>query len=231
MRADPLPGGSTVIPAAPPKAVLLDWDGTLVDCWGAIHRALAETLGEYGLPAWSAEETRRRVRSLKDYFPAVFGDRWETARVAFRSRYHAVHLQEMRVLPGALDLIETALGMGVPVAVVSNKTGEALRLESSHLGWTGHFHRLVGSGDAPRDKPDPAPVGVALEGTGIAPGEHVWLVGDSPIDVACARGAGCLPVVVGAADGVNEAEFGSAWRLGHCGDVAAFLRRFQTPVA
>ena len=218
-------------PALPPTAVLFDWDGTLVDAWGAIHRAMSETLTEHGLPTWPAEETRRRIRSLKEYFPQAFGDRWDTARVAFRDRYRAVHLQELRVLPGALDLIRAAAALGVPVAVVSNKTGEALRLESTHLGWDGHFHRLVGSGDAPRDKPDPAPVGVALEGTGIAPGERVWLVGDSPIDVACAVGAGCLPVVVGAADGLDEADFGAAWRLPDCHAVARVLRGYQTPVA
>jgi len=218
-------------PDAPPKAVLLDWDGTLVDAWGAIHRAMTETLLEHGLETWPAEETRRRIRSLKEYFPQAFGERWDAARIAFRDRYRAVHLQELRVLPGALDLVRAAGALGVPIAVVSNKTGEALRLEAAYLGWNAHFHRLVGSGDAPRDKPDPAPVSVALEGTGIAPGARVWLVGDSPIDVACATAAGCLPVVVGEPDGLDEADFGSAWRVGDCGRLARILRRYQNPVA
>jgi phosphoglycolate phosphatase len=33
-----------------PKAVIFDWDNTLVDSWPVIHHALNETLEAYGKP-------------------------------------------------------------------------------------------------------------------------------------------------------------------------------------
>ena len=46
---------------------------------------------------------------------------------------------------------------------------------------------------------------LALEPSGVEPGEGVWLVGDTGVDMACARNSGCVPVLLG--DGVTEEEF------------------------
>ena len=84
--------------------------------------------------------------------------------------------------------------------MVSNKTGPVLRREAAHLGWTGYFARLVGAGDAAADKPDAAPVDLALDGSGIVCGDAVWYVGDTAIDMECAANAGCVGVLLGALD-------------------------------
>ncbi len=68
---------------------------------------------------------------------------------------------------------------GIFLGVVSNKTGALLRREADRLGWSGYFGRLVGAGDAAVDKPDAAPVRLALASSGIAAGEAVWFVGDT----------------------------------------------------
>jgi HAD superfamily hydrolase (TIGR01509 family) len=57
------------------------------------------------------------------------------------------------------------------------------------------FDTIVVSGDAGVTKPDPAIFGVALEGTGLQPGEVVH-VGDSPEDVEGARAAGVTPILI-----------------------------------
>ena len=68
-------------PINPPKAILFDWDGTLVDNWPVIHAALNETLISFGHRPWTLAETMERVsRSQRDSFPLIFGDRWEAAR-------------------------------------------------------------------------------------------------------------------------------------------------------
>jgi phosphoglycolate phosphatase len=36
-----------------------------------------------------------------------------------------------------------------------------------------------------------------LEPSGIVPGETVWLVGDTGVDMECARNSGCVPVFLG----------------------------------
>ena len=53
-----------------PKAVLFDWDNTLVDTWPVIHYALNSTFLAFEKEAWSIDDTMERVRlSLRDAFP------------------------------------------------------------------------------------------------------------------------------------------------------------------
>lgn len=180
-----------------PDAVLFDWDSTLVDNWGGITRALAITFRDYGLDPWDEDQVRANAKhSMRDSFPRLFGDSWEDASKRFYESFAAVHLETLRPLPGAVELLDALAEDGVPMGVVSNKSGTYLRLEAGHLGWTGYFHRILGSQDAPRDKPAADPVHLALAGTGVTAGPGVWFVGDSAVDLACAHAAGCVPVLL-----------------------------------
>ena len=71
-----------------------------------------------------------------------------------------------------------------------------LRLEAEHFGWTARFARLVGAGDAAADKPSAAPILLALEAARASPGENIWYVGDTAVDMECAANAGCLGVLL-----------------------------------
>lgn len=187
--------------AVRPRAVLFDWDNTLVDSWGTIHHALGQTFAALGHPPWAMEETKARVRhSLRDAFPSQFGDRWEEAKRIYLDHFTAIHLERLRPQEGAEDLVRAVAAAGLYIAVVSNKTGAVLRREAAALGWTHHFARLVGAGDAIADKPDAAPMRLALDGSRIELGETVWYVGDTGIDMECAANAGCIGVLLGEMD-------------------------------
>ena len=183
---------------ARPRALLFDWDNTLVDSWDTIHEALTVTFTAMGHPPWTLQETKLRVaKSLRDSFPALFGARWEEARQRYLDAFVAIHLARLKALDGAEEMLAELTGAGLPLAVVSNKTGAVLRREAEHLGWTPHFRRLVGAGDAALDKPHAAPMLLALDGSGITCDE-AWYVGDTALDMECARNAGCLGVLLGA---------------------------------
>lgn len=181
----------------PPRAILWDWDNTLVDGWATIAAALNATFTAFSMPLWTVADTRNRVRrSLRDSFPDLFGDAWPRARDIFYAAFAEHHLQQVRLLDGA----EAALAAGGAVyqAVVSNKNGRFLRAEAAHLGVAERFAALVGAGDAAADKPDPAPIHLALAGRPA--GTDVWYVGDTRLDMDAARAAGCTAVLVGPAD-------------------------------
>ena len=189
----------------PPRAILFDWDNTLVDTWGTIQAALNAALTAMGFPAWSMEECRIRVRaSLRDTFPRMFGERWPEARDIFYATYRASHLETLRALPEAERVTSSLACQGYFLGVVSNKTGPLLRAEAAKLGWERNFGRLVGAGDAKVDKPAPDPIYLATQELGLSTYKDVWYVGDAAIDVECARHAGCIAILVGPAAGEED---------------------------
>lgn len=190
-------GQGRTISLPPPRAIVFDWDNTLVDTWPNIIHTMNATLSAMGQPVWSAEEARRRIaRSLRDSFPDLFGDRWQEAREIFYAELERSHLDMLTPLPGAAEVLRTFDDSGVPMAVVSNKTGAYLRKEIAHLGWEARFRSVFGAGDLSRDKPAPDAVLAFLGQEGLAPGADIWFVGDSPVDVEAAHAAGCASIYV-----------------------------------
>ncbi len=180
-----------------PRAVIFDWDNTLVDTWSVITSCYNATFAHFGLPPWTEVDTRARAhQSLRDAFPALFGDRWEEARAVFYRTFDVVHLDRLRAREGAELLLATLAERGLYLAVVSNKTGSALRKEVAHLGWDRFFGKVVGATDAVRDKPAGDPVIMALQPAALTPSEQVWFAGDTAVDLECAHRTGCLPVLV-----------------------------------
>jgi len=185
-----------------PRAILFDWDNTLVDTFPVIHASLSDTFVHMGHAPWTEAEVRERIRlSLRDAFPVLFAERWEEAREVFYRAFETRHLQALTAMPGAAALLAELDGMGIPLGVVSNKTGRYLRREAVHLGWDRHFRALVGAGDATRDKPEPDPAILALEACGVPMDEAVWFVGDSGVDMQIAHAAGLTPVLLRADEG------------------------------
>lgn len=180
-----------------PSAIIFDWDNTLVDTWPVIHDSMNTTLAQMGSPLWSIDETKERVRrSLREAFPDLFGDRWEIARDIFYERFRKIHLERLAVLDGAENLLKSFHEKDIYMGVVSNKSGENLRREADHLGWSRYFGQIVGAMDAKKDKPALEPVTMALAGSNIEPGTDVWFVGDTKIDMECAYNSGCLPILI-----------------------------------
>lgn len=183
----------------PPTALLYDWDNTLVDGWAGITAALNAVFIEFGHPLWTVADTRNRVRvSLRESFPVMFGDQWEHARDIFYATLRRQHLDHVAPMPGVPNVLEA--GSPWRQAVVSNKAGAFLRREVAHLGWERFFGPVIGAGDASADKPDPAPLHMALAQLAVPPGASVWYIGDTALDMQAARAAGLTAVLVGHAD-------------------------------
>ena len=191
-----------------PSVLLFDWDNTLVDGWAGITAALNAVFKAFDRPLWTPKDTRDNVRvSLRDSFPVMFGDRWEYARDIFYETLSQNHLDHVKPMPGVPEVLK--VGNAWPQGVVSNKAGAFLRREVEHLGWAGFFGPVIGAGDAVADKPDPAPIHLALSNSGRTAGRSVWYMGDTALDMQAARAAGVTAVLIGKADhdgGVERAD-------------------------
>jgi len=186
------------LPISRPRAVIFDWDNTLVDTWPVIHEALHKTFTALGHEPWTLSMVKQRVaRSMRDYFPGLFGDKWQEAADIYRQSYTDIRLEKLHALPGADAMLADLSTKNVYMAVASNKEGRNLRIEVEHLGWNPYFRQVIGASDTPRDKPAPEPVHAALKGSNISPGSDVWFIGDSEIDMECAEATSCTAIFYG----------------------------------
>jgi phosphoglycolate phosphatase len=211
---------------ARPRAVLFDWDNTLVNTWPTILECYRDTFVALGHVPWTMQEVQDRAHgSLRDHFPKLFGERAGEAERVFYETFIRIHLERLEPLPGAEELLERAHASGCFVAVVSNKVGDNLRIELAHLGWGKWIKKAVGARDAKRDKPAPDPIFMALDGTGIAPDLDVWMVGDTPADLKCAHAAGVVPVFFGGDGQLSDRlrEYPPRLYARNCNELAALL--------
>ena len=180
-----------------PRAVIFDWDDTIVDSWTTALEALNAALTGMGQAAWSDDEARRRCgASARDLFQQLFGDRWQEADKIYYDTFNRIFLKNVRIHEHVEDILKTLADNHVYLAVVSNKRGHLLRSEAAHIRFDRYFGKIVGAGDAEADKPAAAPVHMALQGSGIAAGIDVWFIGDSHTDMICALNSGCTPILL-----------------------------------
>ena len=95
--------------SATPKAVLFDWDGTLVNSWPIIHESMNQTLKAMGHAEWTIEETNERVRDLCVRLFLRFLETDGKRLAIFYAAYRAVHLERIAKKEGAEELIRCCL--------------------------------------------------------------------------------------------------------------------------
>lgn len=180
-----------------PKAVIFDWDNTLVDTWPLIHEAIDTTMEAMGREKWGLEKVRSTVhKAMRESFPEIFGDEWQKAGEIYKSTYRSINLEKIRLLPNAMELINKLEEKGIMQFIVSNKIGVTLRKEAAVLGVEKKFFSIVGSMDTSFDKPCREPVDLALLGSDLDPKkDEIWFIGDTIADVECAWNSGCRPIV------------------------------------
>ncbi len=180
-----------------PRAVFFDWDGTLVDTLPWLLKAHNHVRESLGYDAWSNEEFKEIIRySSRELYGKLYGEREEEAHAILRAFMEASHLENLKILPDALPLLEYLFEAGIPAGIVSNKRHPFLEREVAHLGW-GKFVRIaIGAGYTSQDKPAAEPLLEALRLSGLEPGQDVWYVGDSETDMLTAEAAGCSAVLV-----------------------------------
>ncbi|MEZ6185873.1 MAG: HAD family hydrolase [Planctomycetota bacterium] len=179
------------------RAVVFDLDGTLVDSLPDIAGSMNQVLRELDLPVHPLAAYRRFVgegveRLVEQALPPSASDRREAALEAFRSVYGARLTAESVVYPGIHELLA---GLGLPLAVCSNKPHPLTQRVVRELLGEVDFVCVEGE-RAPRPrKPDPAMALDVAAALSLPPAE-VAFVGDTLTDMQTAVAAGMRPLGV-----------------------------------
>lgn len=180
---------------------------------------------------WPIEKVKSTVKkSMRESFPDMFGARWEEAAAHYQQSYRALHLESLNPLPGAEATLRFLRAQPLFLGIVSNKKGDTLRLELTHLGWEHYFDVAIGAGDAASDKPSCAPARLALrEYRGPLDGS-VWFVGDTAVDLECAANLGATAILYGDHTPVNMRHDGHGFAA-HAVDHLALSQLFRQALA
>jgi len=214
------------------RTIIFDVDGTLVDSAADIHAALNHGLSLAGCGAIDFESSRLLIslgleRSLESVLEQQ-GFRLEARELArieaeCAAYYDAHVVEQTRLYPGVGETLQAFRRAGATLGVCTNKRPEPTARILSALGIAAHFGVVVARGTLPESKPHPAPLLAAIRALG-GRSESAAMVGDSAVDIDCARAAGVASIVV--AYGYSErpvAELGADNVVNHFSELSSVL--------
>jgi pyrophosphatase PpaX len=179
----------------PPRAVLFDLDGTLIDSIPLIVSSMRHAFEGHPRAPSVAEWTALVGTPLDGMIRRWALDEEDVARLKARYKEHqwAHHDAMVRAFPGVPEMLVALGARGARMALVTSKLEPSARRSLEHLGLARHFEAVVGLESTERHKPEPDPVRHALARLGARPGEAAF-VGDSPHDVLSGNAAGVATV-------------------------------------
>jgi HAD superfamily hydrolase (TIGR01549 family) len=176
----------------PLRAVLFDWDGTLVNSADKTYHCYVHVFGGFGIGFDRARFEQTYSPDWRKTYAAVGLPRehWPLADARWIDCYQGT---ESALISGTPEALARIRAHNLRQGIVSSGEGRRVRRELETLGVAGFFEAVVCGGETARRKPDPEPLVVALDRLGLDPAEAAY-VGDSPEDVQMARAASVYTV-------------------------------------
>jgi len=164
-------------------------DGTIVDAFPPIIRALNQTFIEFGMPTMSDVDVKRHTGKGDCSMTALFGERKEEAGIRFLEIHDEDYLERITPLKGAEALFKWLQSINIPIAIVTSKSQIRAEAQLEVLGWSSYFDAIIGKRQGLLEKPSPAPVLLACEQLAITPASAI-MIGDGIADMKSATRAG-----------------------------------------
>lgn len=102
--------------------------------------------------------------------------------------YRQISCQKTVLLPQAVKALELA-SQHAELGVVTTKTSKYSIELLEHMGIMHYFKVLIGREDVTYPKPDPEPIFKAISKL-QSDKNKCWMIGDTPMDILAAKGAG-----------------------------------------
>jgi HAD superfamily hydrolase (TIGR01509 family) len=192
-----------------PAACLFDLDGLLLDTEPLHARAWQEAASHFGRPLARAELLSLRGRRRQDCVRLVLGWIAETSSLmptapellAVRQPVAEALLVLAKPMPGAEGLVSRCSQRGIPMALATSSSRDAVALKTTPHPWLALITARV-FGDDPglaAGKPAPDVYLLAAEQLGVN-AQDCWAFEDSPAGAEAATAAGCRVFVLAPQD-------------------------------
>ena len=196
---------------SPPRAVVFDLDGTLLDSLPLVLAAIAHAIEPYG------------ARPTMDIFSHLGGppERFMSGLVrdpahvpdALRrmESFHRDNEQLIQPFAGAAEMIARLAGAEVPIGVWTGRDRESTDRMLRRHGLDAAFGAVVCGDDLPTHKPDPEGLREILRRLGAISDEAIY-VGDADVDVLGGVAAGVDTLLIRHARTIFPPILSRAWR-------------------
>lgn len=186
-----------------PDVIFFDWDGTISDNSENLSFAFGNALLKYGITKDELHMIRDNERNGNvDYI-------WEWAESRFDKKtfdamerhYHYLYKEVSRInytlVPQVVSVLQELQKRHIPAIVISNRNGDAVRLEAKKNNLTRYFKGIFGEHDFKGVlKPNIDFMKLAAKKAGIKY-ESCWIIGDGETDIEQGFISGCKIFFVG----------------------------------
>jgi phosphoglycolate phosphatase len=187
----------------PPKVVIFDWDGTLMDSVGHIVDSLMYAANLYELPLTRHQAANVIGLGLPEAMAALFPHHPHLCAEiqAEYSRHYVANSSQTQLFAGIPELLDDLDAKGVLLAVATGKSRAGLDRVLAQSGTTDRFAITRCAGET-QSKPHPQMLQDIVEYLGLPPNQCV-MVGDTTYDLEMAANMG-MPSI-GVSYGVHPA--------------------------
>ena len=178
--------------------VLFDFDGTIMDTndviigsWQHVYKTLR---GEEGDLTYILSTFGEPLEySMETSFPEVSKE--ESVKI-YRDWQKEHFLDMIHLFPGVEEMLAEVKARGYRTGIATSRLSESLHRALSHFDLYKYFDAIVAVEDIEEAKPAPDTIYKVLDKLNAKP-ENAIMMGDSRLDILCARNAGVPSVLVG----------------------------------
>ncbi|MBD2845028.1 HAD-IA family hydrolase [Paenibacillus sp. IB182496] len=183
------------------KAIIFDFDGTIIDTETAWYVAFRDAYKEHGVELTLEKYSECLGTSLHSFNPYTYLSTdcnidldLDAFRAAMQARHAELMMQE-QVRPGILNYLEKAKAAGLKIGLASSSHREWVDRFVAQLGIADYFECYRTADNVKHVKPDPELYTQSLECLGVEAGEAI-AIEDSPNGAKAAVAAGIYTLVI-----------------------------------
>ncbi|MCQ2297229.1 MAG: HAD family hydrolase [Bacteroidales bacterium] len=181
------------------KAVLFDFDGTLVDSAPGIVATMEETFLALGIPIPPREIMVSVIgiplRAALQQIGGLSDEMADRATETYRSLFPTCEAKLVKVFPCVVDTLNQLSQKHLRMSIVTSRDRRSFDLLASNRDLQPYFETAITGADGLAPKPAPDMVLEILRRMDVDPAEAL-VVGDTTFDIDMGNAAGCRTVAV-----------------------------------